>query len=186
MHTTSVSLLERLRQPAPAEAWGRFVDLYTPLLYYWARRLGLQETDAADLVQDVLAVLLQELPEFRYDPTKSFRSWLRTVTLNKWREGQRRRSPALLAADHPVLAELASPDDEDCWEVEYRQQLVGRALELIRSEFQPDTLQVFWETTIAGRLAAEVAAERGISINAVYLARSRVIRRLRRELDGLL
>src|SRR5438552_1694044 len=66
MHTTSISLLERIRQPAEREAWGRFVELYTPLLYYWACRLGMQESDAADLVQDVFAVLVQKLPVFTY------------------------------------------------------------------------------------------------------------------------
>src|SRR5581483_8600497 len=70
MHTTSASLLERLRQPSDADAWGRLVRLYTPLLLYWARRLGLQYPDAADLVQDVLVVLVQKLPEFHYQPGK--------------------------------------------------------------------------------------------------------------------
>ena len=73
MDTTSVSLLERLRQPADQQAWERFVRLYTPLLYHWARRLGLSSEDAADLVQDVLARLVAQLPQFTYDPGKRFR-----------------------------------------------------------------------------------------------------------------
>ena len=80
MNTTSFSLLERLRQPSDSAAWDRFVELYTPLLFYWGRRAGLQSADAADLVQDVFEVLLHKLPEFQYDRQKSFRSWLRTVT----------------------------------------------------------------------------------------------------------
>ena len=80
MNTTSFSLLERLRQPSDSAAWDRFVELYTPLLFYWGRRAGLQSADAADLVQDVFEVLLRKLPEFQYDRQKSFRSWLRTVT----------------------------------------------------------------------------------------------------------
>jgi RNA polymerase sigma-70 factor (ECF subfamily) len=80
MHTTPPSLLERLRQPAEQQAWERFVELYTPLIYYWAHRVGLEGHDAADLVQDVFTVLVQKLPEFHYDPQKSFRSWLHTVT----------------------------------------------------------------------------------------------------------
>src|SRR5262245_11991856 len=94
MHTTSISLLERVRQPTEREAWTRFVELYTPLLYYWACRLGMQEPDAADLVQDVFTVLVQKLPSFSYDASKSFRSWLRTITYNKWRDFQRRRAAA--------------------------------------------------------------------------------------------
>src|SRR5262249_10636168 len=87
---TPATLPERLRHPDAQEAGRRFVDLYPPLLYHWARRTGLAAAEAADLVQDVLTVLVQKLPEFRYDPGKSFRAWLRTVTLNKWR-GNRRR-----------------------------------------------------------------------------------------------
>src|SRR2546423_12975097 len=98
MDTTSVSLLERLREPAQQDAWGRFVDLYTPLIYYWARRVGLPPEEAADLVQDVLTLLVQKLPEFQYDPQKSFRGWLRTLTLNKWRGNRRRRRPVLTQA----------------------------------------------------------------------------------------
>src|SRR5687768_5078078 len=79
MNETSASLLERLRRPADAEAWSRFVELYTPVLFAWARGVGLQDADAADLVQDVLAGLLRSLPTFQYDPGKSFRAWLRTV-----------------------------------------------------------------------------------------------------------
>jgi RNA polymerase sigma-70 factor (ECF subfamily) len=82
MDKTPASLLHRLRQPNAVDAWPRFVELYTPLLYYWAKRLGLQQQDAADLVQDVFVLLVQKLPEFAYDRHKSFRGWLRTVTLN--------------------------------------------------------------------------------------------------------
>src|ERR1700686_2389829 len=90
MTKTPSSLLERLRQPFEPEAWGRFVALYTPLIYSWGRRVGLQEQDAADLVQEVLVTLLQVLPSFSYDHQRSFRRWLRTVTLNKWRNLRKR------------------------------------------------------------------------------------------------
>jgi RNA polymerase sigma-70 factor, ECF subfamily len=187
VNTTSPSLLERLRQPAPAEAWGRFVDLYTPFLYHWARQLGLQESDAADLVQEVFTLLLQKLPEFSYDPQGSFRGWLRKVTLNKWHQLQRRRSVALLDANGPVLTRLASPETEEArWDADYQRHLAGRVLELIQAEFKPGTWKAFWECLVRDRPAAEVAQELGISPNAVYLAKTRVLRRLRRELDGLL
>src|SRR5258707_1223697 len=90
MHTTSPSLLDRLRDSAEQEAWNRFVKLYTPLLFFWARRLGLQDQDAADLVQDVFAVLVQKLPEFTYNRNQGFRRWLHTILNNKWRNQQRR------------------------------------------------------------------------------------------------
>ena len=79
MESTSISLLERLRKTNQDAAWQRFVDLYAPLIYHWARHQGLNATDAADLVQDVLAMLIAKLPEFNYDPTQRFRGWLRTV-----------------------------------------------------------------------------------------------------------
>ena len=94
MHTTSISLLERLRRPGEEEAWARLVELYTPLLYYWANRTGLSETDAADLVQDVFVVLVAKLPEFLYDRGKGFRAWLRTILFNKWRDRLRRAAEA--------------------------------------------------------------------------------------------
>src|SRR5437588_831842 len=105
MHTTSGSLLERLRQPADQEPWTRLVKLYTPLLFFWARRLGLHDADAADLVQDVFTTLVQKLPGFQYDQNKGFRNWLRTVTLNKWRDRQRRHAVAPVEAGAQGLAE---------------------------------------------------------------------------------
>jgi RNA polymerase sigma-70 factor (ECF subfamily) len=187
MHTTSVSLLERLRLPDADVAWERFVNLYTPLLFYWARRVGLQESDAADLVQDVFATLVQKLPEFHYDRSQSFRSWLHTVLLNKWRK-LRRRQPSLPQPGDASLASLANPDDEfvELEEAEFRQHLFVRALQLMQADFQPTTWKACWEHVVCDRPAAEVARELQITVNAVYLAQSRVLRRLRQELEGLL
>jgi RNA polymerase sigma-70 factor (ECF subfamily) len=182
MDTTSLTLLERLRQPADADAWNKFVDLYTPLLFHWARRIGLGDHDAVDLVQDVFALLVKELPEFRYDRHKSFRAWLRTVTVNRWRENKRHRFPEL-SAD---LQNYASPvDADDFWDREYCHQLVGRALELMQTDFKPTTWKACWEATALGRPAEAVAAELGISVGAVYAAKFRVLARLRQELAGL-
>ncbi len=187
MDQTPASLLERLRQPDEQRAWERFVQLYTPLLFYWARRFGLADADAADLVQDVFALLVQKLPEFTYDRQKSFRAWLRTVTLNKWRDRQRQPVPLPAALGDGALPEPAAPDGAGAfWEEEYRGRLVGRALEVMRAEFHPTTWKACWEFVAVGRAAAEVADELGISENAVYIAKCRVLRRLRQELDGLL
>lgn len=187
MNTTSVSLLERLRQPEAAEAWQRFVRLYTPLLYYWARGAGLPTDDAADLVQDVLVVLVQKLPEFAYDPSQSFRGWLRTIALNKWRERCRRFTAR---PDKGGDTGLSSVDDGNSAmtfdEAEYREHLVRQALQIMQSEFEPTTWKACWEVVVSSRRAAEVAAELGVSIDVVYSAKSRVLRRLREELDGLL
>lgn len=187
MQTTPISLLEKLRGPANQQAWQEFVDLYTPLLYQWARRAGLQDQDAADLLQDVFTTLFQKLPEFHYDRNKSFRGWLRTVTFNQWRDSCKRRGRRQLGNNGVALGELPAAESfGDVTENEYRQNLVGRALELMRAEFQPNTWRACWEFVVRGRPAAEVARELGITENAVYIAKSRVIRRLRQELHGLL
>jgi RNA polymerase sigma-70 factor (ECF subfamily) len=186
MFNTSPSLLERLRRPDDQAAWERFVNLYTPLLYHWARRTGLQSSDAADLVQEVFTVLVQKMPAFVYDPDRSFRAWLRTVTLNKWRERRRRRPQQTLAENHPALADLAHPEDPGGLdETEYREHLTRRALQLMQAEFPPTTWKAAWEV-LSGRPAAEVAAELGVGVAGVYTAKSRVLRRLRQEFVGLL
>jgi len=185
MNTTSISLLHRLRQPDDAQAWRRFVHLYSPLLYYWARGVKLPAADAADLVQEVLLVVVEKMPEFAYDPSRSFRGWLRTVTLNKWRERCRRYAVAP-PADDAALAELSDGSGSDVFaETEYRQWLVRQALEIMQAEFEPTTWKACWETVVAGRPAADVAAELGVSVDVVYGAKSRVLRRLREELEGL-
>jgi RNA polymerase sigma-70 factor, ECF subfamily len=185
MQSTPVTLLQRLRRPNDAAAWSQFVHLYSPLLYGWARRAGLSETDAADLLQDVFTTLLQELPRFDYQPGKSFRAWMRTVLLNRWRTLQRRRSPQVVPPDHlDAMSAVADPDLPG--EAEERRELVHRALVLIESEFTPTTWQAFRQFVVLERRAAEVAVELGTSVNAVYLARSRVLRRLREQLTGLI
>jgi RNA polymerase sigma-70 factor (ECF subfamily) len=187
MNTTSFSLLRRLQQPAAEEAWARFVRLYTPLLYHWARGVHLPASEASDLVQDVLTLLVQKLPEFTYDQTKSFRGWLRTVTLNKWRENQRRRTVPVEPGRQDELANLPSPASAAVFEeAEYQKYLVHRALELMQAEFQPPTWKACWACVVEGRPAAAVAGELGMTLNAVYLAKSRVLRRLHQELKGLL
>jgi RNA polymerase sigma-70 factor (ECF subfamily) len=187
MDTTQPSLLERLRGQSGQANWNQFVALYVPLLYRWARGLGLQEADAGDLVQDVLVLLIRKLPEFRYDPGKSFRAWLRTLAHNCWRDRQRRRAtrpldPLVAEKDEPVAQDDAAVFAEE----EYRSCLVRRALELMRVEFRATTWKACWENVVAGKSAAEVAAELGITPGAVYVARSRVLARLREELRDLI
>lgn len=184
--STSISLLKRLREPAADEAWRRFVALYTPLLFHWARNAGAQPPDDADLVQDILAHLVQKLPQFEYDQQHSFRAWLKTVALNRWRDEKRRWRPPLCNGTESRLATLADPRSEEFELREHRGYLVRRALELMQSEFQPATWKACWETTVSGRRAADVAAELGMTENAVYVAKGRVLRRLRQELAGLL
>lgn len=187
MNTTPPSLLEKLRHPDDQRAWQEFVDLYTPLLYQWARAAGLQDPDAADLLQDVFATLFRKLPDFQYDRYRSFRAWLRTVTLNQWRDNHKRRGRQAIAGGADCLDELPARDElSDAAEDEYRHYLTRRALELMQTDFQPTTWRACWEFVVRGRPAAEVARELGISENAVYIAKSRVLRHLRQHLAGLI
>ena len=187
MFKTPASLLERLRQPDDPDAWGRFVQLYTPLLYGWACRRGLQSHDAADLVQEVFLVLSREMPVFHYDPLRSFRAWLHTIFVNKFREKGRRPKLPMVELGDGGLPEVADPGPADLLEEnEYRQVLVARALKLIAQQFSPTIQQAFRLFVVDDIPAADVAAQLGISVGTVYSAMSRVLSRLRQELDGLL
>src|SRR5688572_11629271 len=104
MLSTPASLLDRLRKPNELAAWDRFVELYSPLLFHWGKRLGQQDSDAADLVQDAFLLLWRKLPEFEYDPARSFHAWLKTLFLNRAR--QRLRERGRLTSDEE-LSELA-------------------------------------------------------------------------------
>jgi RNA polymerase sigma-70 factor (ECF subfamily) len=180
-----MSLLARLRQPKDDAAWTRFVHLYTPLLYSWATRTGLQDSDAADLVQEVFAHLLRKLPEFQYDPALRFRAWLRTVTMNLWRDRHRRRRAPEPAGD--ALPEPVAPDSLAALiDREYRDRLVQRAMQLMQADFQPATWQACWQVVVDGRSADDVGQALGLSVGAVYAAKFRVLTRLRQELEGLM
>jgi RNA polymerase sigma-70 factor (ECF subfamily) len=186
MDRTPPSLLIRLRQPAEqAEAWARFVELYGPLLLYWVRRC-VPEQDAHDVVQQVFARLVEKLPQFQYQPGRRFRGWLYTITRHCLVDHLRRRvkQPAVGAA---ALDDVAVPDPiDEIEDAEYRQMLVRRALEVMQAEFARTTWKACWLVAVEGKTGAEAAAALGISENAVYVARSRVLRRLREELEGLL
>ncbi len=186
---TPGSLLQRLKKPpgqAP-QAWQRFVQLYTPLLFSWAHRLGVSESDSCDLVQDVFLLLFDKLPGFSPERFPRFRSWLWTVLLNKYREQQRRRTRQPAQVADAVLDQLADVDNVAAWtEADYRRQLVNRALDLLQPEFSEQTWHLFQQYVVHERPAREVAAEQGVLLNRVHLAKSRVLQRLRRELEELL
>jgi len=186
--STASSLLRKVRGRAPG-AWERLFYLYSPLVYHWACQAGLQAADAADVVQEVFRSVVIHLPGFRRErPGDSFRGWLWTVTENKIRDLRRRRCHQVEAvggsdAQHFLMQvpEVLASDSGDAVGDPVDPQLT-RALELIRSEFEERTWRAFWGVVVEGRLAADVAAALGMSANAVYVARSRILRRLRDEL----
>jgi RNA polymerase sigma-70 factor (ECF subfamily) len=187
--TTRVSLLVRIRDRDDVDAWSEFIDLYAPLVYALARRRGLQEADASDLTQDVLRAVARTAPHFAYDPTRgSFRGWLFTVARNQLRKwaNQRRRQPLASgsADDRRLLEEQpARADEGDFWEEEYRSRLFAWASERVRPAFRPSTWEAFWQTAVEAREPSEVAAALGLTVGAVYIARSRVLARLREHVQ---
>lgn len=187
MNSTSVNLLTRLKKPQADEAWERFVDLYAPLIFHWARSHGLRTNDAADLAQDVFTTLVSKLPTFEYDPNQRFRAWLKTITLNRARDWQRRHACQETPGDPCFTEQITAPDAADPFEEEeYRQLLVRRAREVMETEFESTTWQACWLSVTEGLSAADVARQTGLTENAVRVAKCRVLRKLRSELQGML
>ena len=152
MFATPASLLDRLRNPGEPTAWDRFVELYTPLLFHWARRLGLQSSDSADLVQDVFLILWRKLPEFEYDSRRSFHAWLKTIFLNRYRSRQRQRDPILVGAgglDRAAEATRTAVEDTDVAGTAYpvqrlRDIQVSTPSRIVSQKTLPITLVPVW------------------------------------------
>lgn len=191
MHDTSSALLLRVRDPADHPAWSRLVALYTPLLADWIGRAGIPPHDADDLVQEVLLAVAREMPTFRYDRDKgSFRGWLRTILVNRVRYTRRsgkRCGPAETDAgiDLDALADPASELSRE-WDAEHDRHVAAGLLGAVRHEFGVKVWASFLGVVVDGKRPADVAADLGTSVDAVYQARSRVLARLRREAAGLL
>jgi RNA polymerase sigma-70 factor (ECF subfamily) len=192
MSETSASLLERLRTRPDEPSWKRLVDLYTPLIHAWLRRYGVRPEDADDLAQEVLTVVFRELPQFEHGPRPgAFRCWLRTITIHRlrgfWRSAQYRPAATGDWAVDEQLRQLEDPTSalSQRWDEEHDQHVLRRLLELIEPEFALNSWQAFRRVGLKGEAAAVVAAELGMTVNAVLLAKSRVLRRLREEARGL-
>ena len=191
LSSISASLLERVKANRP-EAWNRLVSLYGPVVYQWCRQYGVARDDAPDLVQEVFAAVALHIGRFHRDrPGDSFAAWLRTVTHNKVRNhlSRRRGRPAAQGGSDAQQRFLQLPDAPEPSAASRSGQLnspvVPIGLEQVRLEFENRTWDAFYRTVVDGQSPAQVAAELGMTIQAVYKAKSRVLRRLRQELDGL-
>lgn len=184
--TTRLSLLVRLRDVEDDKAWADFVRLYAPLVYRLARKYGLQDADAADLSQDVLRSMVQALPRLDYDPARgTFRGFLFTAARNQLRKFllSRKRDPSI----NELLCDIPAPEEVAAWEREYQAHVFSLASERIRDGFRTSTWQAFWLTTVQGEDIEQVGRTLGMSVGAVYIARTRVLARIReavRELEG--
>jgi RNA polymerase sigma factor (sigma-70 family) len=185
---TQPSLLLRLRDSGDDAAWSRFAAIYTPLIVAFCRGRGLSDPDAADVAQDVLKAIVGAIPRFSYEPERSsFRNWLFTVVrskLNNFFAAQARqpRQAGETTVQHFTDNE---PALEETWHREYQANLVRWAAEQVRAEFKDPTWNAFWRTAILGQPAEQVAAELRLSVNALYIARSRVTTRLRQVIEAV-
>jgi RNA polymerase sigma-70 factor (ECF subfamily) len=177
---TRPSLLLRLRDASDSDSWEDFARVYGPVIRGYCRRRGLQQADADDVVQEVLGQVAQSIGTFEYEPERGrFRDWLGTVTRHKiarWAEARGRAAAANFSD-----GELAARGDDPAWSDEFYARVLEAALARIRGEFEPRTWDAFERVWAGDRPAPQVAVALGMTIDAVYQAKSRVLKRLREE-----
>ncbi len=184
--TTRLSLLLRLRDPADQDAWAHFVGLYAPAVYRFVRDRGLQDADAADVTQAVMLRVVRAIGGFDYDPRRgSFRGWLFTIACNQLRQVLLKGAqPAGHGSGDTGVQRLleawpARDDAEALWARAWEQQVFAWAADQVRADCAERTWRAFWRTAVEGASGKEVAAELGMSVAAVYLARGRVMTRIK-------
>jgi len=178
---TQASLIQRVRDLTDTASWTEFDRLYRPFLFKIARRSGLPPEDADEVVQDVFAKVAQAIVEFRLDHERGrFRGWLKAITVRKLidrrRASDRAVSPVTMTNDPPVIDSL-----EEEWDREYRRHVLDHAMDEVRSRIEPKTWTCFEEHTLRRRRADEIAAELGMTVNAVYVNAFRTIERIRAQ-----
>ena len=190
---TGTTLLGRIKNKDP-DGWERFVHLYSPLIFRWCRQSGLSETDAADVGQEVFQAVLRGIANFRRErPGDTFRGWLRTIVQNKLRDRKRQLIPggigvggeaetltylnAAAPADLPELDDSALDDEL---------MLMRRAVDMVLVDYDDNTRQAFLRVVAGEEEPAAVAVALGMTVNMIYLAKSRIKRQIREEFEGLL
>jgi RNA polymerase sigma-70 factor (ECF subfamily) len=192
MNETRQSLLRRA-QSGEADAWKDLTDLYRPLIIGWLNRQGVPAVDLEDLSQDVLLSVVKQLPNFEHSgQTGAFRSWLRTIvcsrTTDYWRAIGASTQASGGSGATAALQQIADPDSDlnRQWDEDHDRYVLDCLLDLVEAEFEPATLRAFRRLALDGAGGAEVAEELGMSVAAVYVAKSRVLQRIRREAKGLI
>lgn len=190
-NTTRISLLARLRaDPNDQAAWAAFVDRYGPQIYAWCRHYRLQEADAQDVTQNVLIKLARALPQFVYDPDRSFRGWLRTLTQNAWADFIAEQQRGVRGAADSVVSDLLQTVEARDELVErlqqaFDQELLERAMDQVRERVEPQTWEAFRLTAIQGLPARQAAEKLGMRLGTVYQAKSSVQQLLRETIAEL-
>lgn len=185
MLSTSATLLQRLRDRED-RAWRRLVEMYTPLVRRWLARSLPQPADVDDLTQQVFAVIVEKFADFEHNGRPgAFRTWLRSISVNRLRMFWRSR-PHTGPAPEVFLNQLEDPHSalSRQWDREHDEHVLRQALALIEPQFKPSTWKAFRRLALDEAEPETVAAELGVSVNAVFIAKSRVLRRLREEITG--
>jgi RNA polymerase sigma-70 factor (ECF subfamily) len=188
---TRASLLVRIRDPGDKEAWRQFVALYAPLIHRLARQRGMQDADAADLTQEVLRAVTAAAPGLDYDPKRgSFRGWLYRVTCNKIHDVRhsrqsRERGTGDSAMQRLLTEQPADQGEAERWEQEYQRHVFALAADAVRDGFEPVTWQAFWLVAVDGKSGEDAAKMLNLSVGAVYVAKSRVLARLKTQVQQL-
>jgi RNA polymerase sigma-70 factor (ECF subfamily) len=180
---TQPSLVLRLRDHSDGAAWNEFVDVYSPLIYDFCRTRELQSSDAADVTQEVLLRLSKAVRNFEYDRSKGlFRDWLARIVLNEIRRYAKKLSQLVVSSEEldKDCGELASS-----WNEQFQQHIFAKALDRAKSRFNEETWAMFEMSWLKKLPAQQVAQDLGISIERIYVARSRVLKRLRYEVTIL-
>jgi RNA polymerase sigma factor (sigma-70 family) len=196
---TRQSLLERLKDWNDRESWREFFDLYGRLIYAVARKAGLAEAEAEDVVQETILSVAKKMPEFQYDPARgTFKGWLRQLI--GWRIARqfRKRQPNLApysrssadeSADTEPIQQIPDPAAyqafEEAWETEWQENLTKTALEQLRSKINPKHYQIFQLYALQHRPVAEIRKFLSVSAAEVYLAKHRVTQLLKKEIQRL-
>ncbi|MFT5856253.1 MAG: RNA polymerase sigma factor (sigma-70 family), partial [Verrucomicrobiales bacterium] len=187
---TRQTLLIKIRDRADQRAWEEFVDLYTPLVIRYSASRGVPDSDRADVVQEIFKAIARAMERFDYDRDRAkFRTWLFTVCRSKinnyHRSKQRRPQPAAFEDPDHSIEDQVDPREEKDWEGDYRRHMFQWAVGIVRPEFSPNQWAAFWETALNERKAEELTEELGMSKGAIYVAKSRVIARLRERVASV-
>ncbi|MBI3823192.1 MAG: sigma-70 family RNA polymerase sigma factor [Planctomycetes bacterium] len=183
-------MLLRIRDAGDNQAWSQFAEIYAPLIFGFARRRGLQTHDAADLTQEVLAVVARAVRDLEYDPKRgAFRGWLFTVFHRKFLNfiAAQRRHPQGSGDTGMLnlLHEQPAPAETEEWDRSHEQRLFAWASDKVRQRVEERTWQAFCQTAVAGKPNRAVAEELGMTVAGVRLAKSRVMAQIRKLIQAL-
>ncbi len=191
--TTSLGLLARVKAHEPG-SWDKLVDLYTPLLFSWCRKSGMSEVDTQDVGQEVFKAVFRKIGAFHRDRDgDSFRAWLRTITQRKIADHVNKRGVAQAAGGSDARSRMeklpaddATDQSDEALRADERRILLRQVLKQLEPSFKKETWQAFWLVAAEGQNPKQVAIDLGMTINSVYLAKSRILHRIREEFGGLI